>query len=109
MFLKDKDGRTIKGHGCEDGKQQRNKYEKEVTASPTVATESVLMTAVIEAKENHDVAVVDIPGTFLQADIYEDVWMALDQTLAELMCKVSPKLYSKYVTTNKKGQKRYST
>ena len=48
---------------------------------------------------------VDIPGAFLQANIDEDVWMALDGTLAELMCKVSPKLYSKYVTTNKKGRK----
>ena len=84
---------------------QKNKYEKEAIASPTVATESVLLTATIEAAENRDVAVVDIPGAFLQANIDEDVWMALDGTLAELMCKVSPKLYSKYVTTNKKGRK----
>ena len=105
MFLKEKDIGAIKGHGCADGRQQINKYEKEVTASPTVATDFALMAAVIKAKENCDIAVVDIPGAFLQVDIDEDVWMALDGTFAELMCKISPKIYSKYVTTNKKGKK----
>ena len=105
MFLKEKDNGTVKGHGCADGKKQRNKYKKEVTALPTVATESVLMTAVIGNKENRDVAVVDIPGAFLQADIDEDVWMALDGNLSELMFKVSPNMYSKFVTTNKNGKK----
>ena len=41
---------------------------------------------------------VDIPGVFLQADLDEDDWLALDGTLAKLMVNVSPKLYSKYIT-----------
>ena len=73
---------------------------------PTLATELVLLTAVMKGKENCDVAVVDIPGTFLQADIDKDVWMALyGGTLEELMGKVSPKLYSKYVTTGNQRKK----
>ena len=83
----------------------KNKYEKEATSSPTLATELVLLTAVMKGKENCDVAVVDIPGTFLQADINKDVWMALDGTLEELMGKVSPKLYSKCVTTGNQRKK----
>ena len=51
----------------------RKKCKKDVTASTTMATESLLLTAVIEAQENQDIAVLDIPGAFLQADIGEDV------------------------------------
>ena len=101
MFLKEKGDNSIKGRGCADGQMQKNKYKKKEVVSPTVATESVLMTAAIEAKENRDVAVVDIPGAFLQADIDEEVWMALDETLAELMCKVNLK-----IRNNRKARKK---
>ena len=34
----------------------------------------------------------------------EEVWMTLDGFLAELMVKVAPNLYSKYVTVGSKGR-----
>jgi hypothetical protein len=37
-----------------------------------VATESVFITAVIDAEEGRDVAVVDIPGAFMQANMDEE-------------------------------------
>jgi hypothetical protein len=46
--------------------------EKEDASSPTVATESVMLTSVNDALEGRDVATVDLPGAFLQADM-EDV------------------------------------
>ena len=58
----------------------------------------------IYANENHDVATCDIPGAFLQADNPDFVLMRLDGILAELMVKIAPKLYRKYVTTNAKGK-----
>ena len=64
-----------------------------------------MLTSIIDAHEQRDVAVVDIPGAFLQADQDEDVWVLFDGTLAELMVKVSPEIYSRYVTINKKGKK----
>jgi hypothetical protein len=39
---------------------------EEEAASPTVMLESLLLTAVIDAKENRDVCVVDIPQAFVQ-------------------------------------------
>ena len=51
-------------------------------------------------------AVVDIPGAFLHTEQDEDVWVLMDGTLAELMVKVSPEIYSKYVTINSKGKKK---
>ena len=65
----------------------------------------MLFTSIIDAKEQQDVVVVDVPCAFLQADLDKDVWMALDGNLAKLMVKVSPQLYLKYVTVDKKGKK----
>ena len=46
--------------------------EKEETASPTTALESVLLTAVIDAKEGRDVATVDIKNAFIQTKIPQE-------------------------------------
>ena len=64
-----------------------------------VATESVLLSCVIDAKEQRDVATVDIPGAFMQGDQDETVHMHLEGTLAELLTKRDPKLYHQYVVT----------
>jgi len=50
------------------------------------------------------VATCDIPGAFLLADNPDFVLMRLNGSLAELMVKVAPKLYRKFVTTNAKGK-----
>ena len=72
---------------------------KDEASSPTVATESVLLSCVIDAKERRDVATVDIPGAFMQGDQDETVHMRLEGTLAELLTKCDPKLYRQYVVT----------
>ena len=64
-----------------------------------MATESVLLSCVIDAKERCDVATVDIPGAFMQGDQDETVHMRLEGTLAELLIKCDPKLYRQYVVT----------
>ena len=48
--------------------------------------------------KRRDVAVADIPGAFLTADMDEIVRMCLRGRLAELMVKAAPDIYSKYVT-----------
>jgi Reverse transcriptase (RNA-dependent DNA polymerase) len=104
MFLKEKRDGTIKGRGCADGRKQREYTNKEEASSPTVAIESVFLTSVIDAHEGRDVATVDIPGAFMQADMDDVVHMKLEGTMAELLVKLDPKLYRKYVqTTNGKS------
>ena len=51
MFLKRKWCGKVKGRGCTDGRKQRAHIACEDAASPTVATESVFLTAVIDALE----------------------------------------------------------
>ena len=38
-------------------------------SSPMVSLESVLLTAVVDTCEEHDVAIVDIPNAFIQTDM----------------------------------------
>ena len=85
MFLKQKRCGRIKGRGCADGRKQRIWTTKEEATSPTVSTEAVLLTSIIDAKERREVMTVDIPGAFMQGDQDETVHMKLEGTLAELL------------------------
>ena len=62
MFLKRKRSGKVKGRGCADSRKQRAWTSKEEATSPTVAMEAVFLTAVIDALENRDVALVDGPS-----------------------------------------------
>ena len=56
------------------------------------------MSCIIDAKEGRDVATADIPGAFMQADMGDEiVHMKLEGTMAQLLVKLDPKLYKKYV------------
>ena len=71
---------------------------KEEAAAPTVALESVFVTATINAKGKREVVTIDIPGPFLHADNDDYVIMKMNGSLAELMVKTDPKIYRKCVT-----------
>jgi hypothetical protein len=60
---------------------------------PTMSLESVLITSTIEAFEVKEVAVVDIPGAYLSADMDEEVIMLLRGRFTELMVKTAPNIY----------------
>jgi len=52
---------------------RRWKYvPREEAASPTLSLESLLAILMINAYEERDVAVFDVPGAYLQADIPEN-------------------------------------
>ena len=104
MFLKEKRGRTTKGRVCAIGTPQRASIKKEDAASPTCATESVFITSVVDAHEQLHVVTFDVPTAFLHAVTNEDVVMRLEGRLAELMVKVGPSLYQKYINTGSKGK-----
>ena len=49
--------------------RQRGYIDKQDASSPTVTTESVSLSCIIDAKEGRDVAVIDIPNAFVQTVI----------------------------------------
>ena len=50
-------------------------YTKEDSTSPTVKIKSVIITAVIDTKENRYIAIADIPQAFLKAMLPDDTYM----------------------------------
>ena len=71
LFLVKKRDGTIKARHCANGSIQRSWISSENVASPTVATESVLLSAIINAEEGCDVAVTDVPNAFIQTELPE--------------------------------------
>jgi hypothetical protein len=103
MFLKEKRDKSVKAQMCADGRKQRGDWTKQQSTSPTMATELVFITPVIDAHKGQDVACFDIPGAFLHANSDEDITMVLKGRLAELMVQVAPNLYRKYISVDRKG------
>jgi hypothetical protein len=106
MFLKEKrDGQT-KARTVAGGNKQRGYIRKEDASSPTVATESVLLTCIIDAEEERDVAVIDIPNAFVQTRVEEEKDMAFIKirgVLVDILVEIAPEVYKDYVTKDKKG------
>jgi hypothetical protein len=61
MFIPKKRCGRIKTRGCHDRRKQQETRAKRRHPPPTVAMESVMLSATIYAIEEHDVATVDIP------------------------------------------------
>ncbi len=97
MFLTKKRCGRIKARGCADGRKQRETTRKEDASAPTVSIEAVMLSATVDAMEGRDVAAVDIPGAFMQADMDEVVHVKFEGEIAEMLVKLDPKLYRKYV------------
>ena len=109
LFLVEKRDKTIKARHCANGSVQRNWISSENMASPTVYTESVLLSAVIDAQECRDVAVFDIPNAFIQTEADERdkdgnrMIMKIRGVLVDILCNMDP-IYREFVVIEK-GEK----
>jgi hypothetical protein len=109
MFLKEKRSGKIKGRTVAGGNKQRDYISKEDASSPTVATESVLLTCIIDAEEGRDVAVIDIPNAFIQTRVENEKDMAtikIRGVLVDILLEIAPEVYRSYATIGKKGIKQ---
>ena len=91
MFLKQKRSGRIKGRGCADGQKKRKFITKEESSVPTISTEALFLTCIIDALEKRGVTMTDIPGVFMQADMDEIVNMNIEGKMAQPMTKIDPK------------------
>jgi hypothetical protein len=107
MFLKRKRCGKIKGRGCADGRKQRAYTAREDAASPTVATESIFLTAVIDALEGRDVAIIDVPGAFMQADMDELVHVRFTGKMLDLLIEIDAEMYGPCVVQEGKERVMY--
>ena len=59
-----------------------------------------MITAAIDGHQERDIAPMDIPDTFLQEENDKFILMSLQGKLAEMMVRVDPELYRKYIITS---------
>ena len=106
MFIVEKRNGNIKARKCAVGHKQRTfpGYVKAEWASPTVSTDGVIITSMIEAHQGRAIAVADLPNAFLNAENNEQTLMLLKGKLAELMVQIDPQLYQKFIITSSKGE-----
>eukprot|EP00957_Ditylum_brightwellii_P151234 11515396-Ditylum_brightwellii.AAC.1 len=69
MFLSKKQCGRIKARGCADGRKHQKHTHHDNASLPTVPTAALLLSCVINAKEKRDVATLDVPNAFMQADM----------------------------------------
>ena len=98
----EKDDGTIKARACVIGSTQRNYISREEAESPTVSTEAVLITGVIEAKQQRDIITADIPNALIQTSINEEKssdreTMKIRGHLIDILNKISPEIYGEYI------------
>jgi len=68
-----------------------------------------MLTCVIDAQEDRDIVVVDIPNAFVQTVVDEDdakhrVIVRIRGLLVDILVPIAPDVYGMYVTTNKSGE-----
>ena len=103
MFIKQKICGKIKGRECADGRNQRKYLTKDETTVPNVASVALFLTCLINSMYHWEVSAVEIPGSSMQADMEDKtVHMKLERKMADLLTKLDPKLYCKYITTEKR-------
>ncbi len=68
-----------------------------------------MLTCVVDANKNWDVAVVDIPNAFFQTIVEDEKDKALiciHGPLVDILVSIAPSVYGPHVTVGKKGKKQ---
>ena len=104
FFLTEKRDGRIKGRTVADGSKQRLWINKDEVSSPTVATESIILSAIIDAKEGREVAILDIPNAFIQTENeklkphHERDVIKIKGVLADMLVAIDPEMHGPYLT-----------
>ena len=103
LFMVMKRNGTLKSRACADGRQQRLWTNKEQVSSPTLSIDSLKYTMIVDAQENRDVAVVDLPAQFLQTEMDEVIHLKVPGPLALLLVEHEPSIWKKHLERRMKS------
>ena len=86
-----RDGK-VKGRTCADGSTQRKYVPREEASSPTLSLEALMAILLINAYEERDTAIFDVPGAYLHAKIPDDKFaiLKIEGEFVDIMCEVNP-------------------
>ena len=89
-LIKEKRCGRLKGRTVADGRPQKGMYDKSETASPTVATDSLMVSIIVDAFERRDVATADIAGAYLKAHMKDYTIMKFSGPSVDILCELKP-------------------
>ena len=100
MFMKlESEKVTVKGGGYTDGRKQKDWIYKEDISSPTVSTEGLMLSCMIDAMEFQEVATADISGAYLQTDYDKgDIHIKPEEAMVTLLEDIYLEYYN-YLST----------
>ena len=113
IFLVEKKSGEVKARHCANGSSQRIWMDKKDASSPTVGTNSLFITAAIDAKEKRHVKTADVPNAFLHAKMKETdkdgarIIMKIRGPLVDILVQMNPLKYSKFVIQEGKHKVLY--
>jgi hypothetical protein len=110
IFLTEKRDKTVKARVCANGINQRAYMSREEASSPTAASEAIIITGVIDAKQKRDVMTLDIPNSFVQTEISPDgdkIIMMIRGQLVDILLELCPGVYNDYVIDEGKHKIMY--
>lgn len=80
----------VKGRTVANGSTQRQYIPRDEASSPTVTTEGFFLTSVINAKEKRIVAVCDVSGAFLHADMDDFGVVIFEDNMVDILIETGP-------------------
>ena len=104
--LKDKRCSKLKGRTCADRRKKRTSESKIESASPTVHTDSVVLTAIVDVCERKDIAVADVPRECLNATMEEFILLKMIDEQVDASLKIDPS-YSEHATYKKEKKESW--
>ena len=105
-LVKEKRNGTLKGRTVADGRKQRNLYDKSETASPTVSTDALLLTVIVDAHESRDVGTADIAGAYLKADMDDFVVIKFTGQSVRILYEMNPE-HKKFIVIENGSETLY--
>jgi hypothetical protein len=109
IFVERKRDGVLKARQVAGGNKQRGYIMKKDASSPTVSSETVMLTCIVNANENREVAIVDILNVFAQTVVKDEndrAFIRIHGPLVNIMLSIAPDVYGPYVTVGKKGMKQ---
>ena len=79
--------------------KQQDYISKEDASLPTVTTEAILLLCIINAKEERDVTIINIPNAFIQTWVEDEEDMAIIKirgVLVDILIQIAPDVYKSY-------------
>ena len=69
-----------------------------------MSVETLMLSCIIDAYENRDVATVDVPGAFLQIAMDDLVYMTIRGDATRQLVKANPDKYGSFLKSGKRGE-----